>query len=370
MNSIYIHFPFCKSRCIYCDFYSTTLGQEHMAAYVSALKRELHLRRQYIIGTRVHNIYIGGGTPSLLPIPLLHDLFQAISQHYTLADDAEVTIEANPDDINAQWLEGIKGTPVNRISIGAQTFNDNTLRLINRRHNARQITQAVEATHQSGIENISIDLIYGLPDQTLEHWKHDLEQALSLPIKHLSAYSLTYEEGTPLHLMLKRGRVKEADEELSRKMYDHLLSETERAGFLHYEISNFALPDHQSRHNSSYWQSKPYLGLGAGAHSYDGNRTRRANLPDIKAYIAATDDPPHETEHLSDTDLYNEFVMTRLRTSTGIPLNQLSETDRNYCLQQAQPHINQHLLHLQSDHLSLTKQGIFTSNNIICDLMK
>ena len=370
MNSLYFHFPFCKSRCFYCDFYSTTLGQEYMAAYVEALVRELQLRRLYIIGTRVHNLYTGGGTPSLMPIPLLKQLFQTITKHFTLDTSAEITIEANPDDITPQWLEGIRETPVNRISIGAQTFNPHILRLINRRHTAQQITEAVSQAVSQGIENISIDLIYGLPDQTLDSWKHDLEQALSLPIKHLSAYSLTYEEGTPLDLMRQQALVTEADEELSRQMYDHLLSETDKAGFLHYEISNFALPDYHSRHNSIYWQGKPYLGLGAGAHSYDGNRTRRANLPDIKAYIAATDDVPNQTEQLSDNDLYNEFIMTRLRTSAGIPLQQLSETDREYCLRQAQPHISQGLLQINDNRLRLTKQGIFTSNNIISDLMR
>ena len=370
MNSLYIHFPFCKSRCIYCDFYSTTLGQDYMASYVEALKREMSLRRQYIIGTRVHTIYIGGGTPSLLPSDLLKELFEAIKAHFTLDEDAEVTIEANPDDVTEKWLKGLDGTPINRISMGAQTFNDESLRFIGRRHNAQQVIDAVKACQEAGFENISLDLIYGLPGQTFKLWQKDVEQALSLGIKHLSAYSLSYEEGTRLDTMLKQGLVKEADEELSRKMYDYLMTETSKAGFLHYEISNFALPGYHSQHNSSYWQGTPYLGLGAGAHSYDGKRSRRANLPDIKAYIAAKEDVPHETEELSNDTFYNEFIMTRLRTSKGIPLKELSQENCNYCLALAEPHLKHRLLCLQNEHLCLTKEGIFTSNDIICDLMK
>ena len=370
LNSIYIHIPFCKSRCIYCDFYSTTLGQDTMASYIEALEREMSLRRQYIKGTRVHTIYIGGGTPSLLPSHLLRELFDAILHEFSLDEDAEVTIEANPDDVTPDWLRGLEGTPVNRISMGAQTFDDKLLNLLGRRHNAQQVRDAVRLCKEVGIGNISLDLIYGLPGQTMDDWQSDVEQALSLGIKHLSAYALSYEEGTQLDAMLRKGLIEETDEELSRRMYDHLMSATGKAGFLHYEISNFALPGFHSRHNSSYWQSTPYLGLGAGAHSYDGHRSRRANLPDIKAYIAAKGDVPHETETLSDETLYNEFIMTRLRTSGGIPLDELSDDDRRYCLRMAEPHIVRRLLCIKDEHLCLTKEGIFTSNDIICDLMK
>ena len=367
---LYLHIPFCQSRCIYCDFYSTTLGQEFMASYVEALKREMSLRKQYIKGTRVHNIYIGGGTPSLLPSCLLQELYEAIARLWTIDEDAEVTIEANPDDVTREWLRGIEGTPVNRISMGAQTFSDRLLRFIGRRHNAQQTIDAVRACKEAGITNISLDLIYGLPGQTFEDWQRDVEQALSLGITHLSAYALSYEEGTRLEAMLRAGQVEEADEELSWQMYDYLMTATSQAGFLHYEISNFALPGYHSRHNSSYWQGVPYLGLGAGAHSYDGQRSRRANLPDIKAYISAQNDVPHETELLSDTALYNEFIMTRLRTSKGVPLDELPHQDRLYCLSLAEPHLKHKLLHINNRHLCLTKEGIFTSNDIISDLLK
>ena len=370
MNSLYFHFPFCKSRCIYCDFYSTTLGQETMAEYVEALERELLLRKNYIKCTRVRTMYLGGGTPSLLPTDLLRELFSAVNQHFTLEEDAEVTIEANPDDVSKEWLRGLEGTPVNRISMGAQTFNDELLRFLGRRHNAQQVVDAVKTCKEAGIRNISIDLIYGLPGQTMDDWKLDVERALTLGITHLSAYALSFEEGTRLDAMLKEGLVEEADEELSREMYDYLMRATSEAGFQHYEISNFALPGFHSRHNSSYWEGTPYLGLGAGAHSYDGLRTRRANLPDIKAYIAAKDDVPHETETLSDDSLYNEFIMTRLRTSEGIPLYELSPENRDYCLALADKHLKLNLLCIKNEHLCLTKEGIFTSNDIISDLLK
>ncbi|MBQ5871757.1 MAG: radical SAM family heme chaperone HemW [Bacteroidaceae bacterium] len=370
MNSIYIHIPFCQSRCIYCDFYSTTHAQGMMASYVQALIREMSRRKHYIECSRVNTLYIGGGTPSLLPAELLNAIFEAIHSNFTLTPDAEVTIEANPDDINNDWLKNISQTPINRISIGTQTFDDQILNFIGRRHNAKQTIKAVDACKQAGITNISLDLISSLPGQTMQHWQKDVDLALSLGITHLSAYTLSYEEGTKLYQMLINGDIKETDEELSRQMYYHLLNTTEKAGFQQYEISNFSLPGQHSRHNSCYWQGTPYLGLGAGAHSYDGIRTRRANLPNIKTYINATDDVPHENEILNDNELYNEFVMTRLRTTLGIPLDKLTANDRQYCLNIANPYIEKKLLSVKNNHLHLTKEGIFISNDIISDLMR
>ena len=370
MSALYIHVPFCQSRCIYCDFYSTTLGRDICLEYVRAVAREMSLRKQNLKDSRIHTVYLGGGTPSMLPAVALRELFDAIDRNFLLEMEAEVTIEANPDDVTKEWLRGVSETPVNRISMGAQTFNDNLLSFLGRRHNASQTAEAVRLCRGTGFQNISIDLIYGLPGQTMDDWKNDVEKALALGITHLSAYALSYEEGTRLDAMLKDGLVEEVDEELSRRMYDHLMSATAAAGFLHYEISNFALPGYHSRHNSIYWQGMPYLGLGAGAHSYDGIRCRRANLPDIKAYIAAKGDAPHETEELNDDELYNEFILTRLRTSSGIPLEELSPTDRQYCLSLASPHLKHQLLHIEDNHLRLSKEGIFTSNDIISDLMK
>ena len=377
MQGLYIHIPFCKSRCIYCGFFSTTM-LDLRQQYVDALCQEMKMRCQG--AENISTIYLGGGTPSQLTTDQLRQILHRAYIYNKVEKDAEVTIEVNPDDVTERFANDLTQLPVNRISMGAQTFNDRLLRFLSRRHDASQTVKAVEACKEAGITNISLDLIYGLPGQTMNDWQSDVEQAISLGITHLSAYALSYEEGTPLDKMLRRGDVEEADEELSRQMYNHLIAATRQVGFLHYEISNFALPGFHSRHNSSYWQGIPYLGLGAGAHSYDGFRSRRANLPDIKAYIAANsnvpnderllNDVPHEVEVLSDAELFDEFVMTRLRTSNGIPLDELSDDDRSYCLKQAEPHLAKHLLEVHNGHLCLTQEGIFTSNDIISDLMK
>ena len=222
-----------------------------------------------------------------------------------------------------------------------------------------------------GISNVSIDLIYGLPTQTMEQWQADVRQALALDVQHLSAYSLSYEEGTPLWRMMEQGRIEEADEELSLCMYEHLIDSTRAAGFTHYEISNFCRPGRHSQHNSAYWHGVPYLGFGPGAHSYDGMRTRRWNLSDMKGYVqAAGSMPPHQSEVLTDDELYDETVMTRLRTSEGLSLDLLTASYRAYCMAQAEPHLRAGRLEQAGSTIRLTRQGIFTSNDIISDLMK
>ena len=287
MAGIYIHVPFCKSRCAYCDFYSTTCGTLWMERYVAALQREMTVRRAEWHLPKANTLYLGGGTPSCLPVELLQEILHAAATLYPLTDDAEVTVEANPDDVTAQWLRAVGKTRVNRISMGVQTFDDALLALLNRRHDSRQAITAVDACQAEGLHNISLDLIYGLPGQTLAMWERDVRQALSMPISHLSAYALTFEEGTPLARMRDNNKVAEADEELSREMYQRLCLLAAEGGMQHYEISNFARPGCQSRHNSSYWQGEPYFGFGPGAHSYDGQRTRRWNLPDLKRYVAS-----------------------------------------------------------------------------------
>lgn len=369
-GGVYIHVPFCKSRCIYCDFYSTTQGQEFREAYVDALCREMVLRRSEINSSRVPSLYIGGGTPSQLSIHQLNRIFACIAECFNLQEDAEVTIEANPEDVTEAWLENLQSLPVNRISMGVQTFSDDLLCLLRRRHTASKAIAAVELCRRYGFHNISIDLIYGLPGQTMDVWKSDVEQALLLQVPHLSSYALSYEEGTALSLMLERGEICQVEDELSWQMYMWLMQETERAGMEHYEISNFCMPGMHSRHNSSYWQSKPYLGLGPGAHSYDGKFVRRANLPDLRDYVTSSGDVPHETEVLSESELYDELVMTRLRTAEGLPLDLLSEEERTYCLKMSQSHLKGGRMVFDNGRLRLTKEGIFVSNDIICDLMR
>ena len=368
---IYIHVPFCQGRCIYCDFYSTTEGEEWKSRYVDALLAELRLRRDELPLARVHSIYIGGGTPSQLPARALATILNEVCRLYPVDSDAEVTVEANPDDVTPEWLAALSHTPVNRLSMGVQSFDDALLRLIRRRHTAQQAVSAVEQAAGHGISNVSIDLIYGLPTQTMEQWQADVRQALALDVQHLSAYSLSYEEGTPLWRMLEQGRIEEADEELSLRMYEHLIDATQAAGFAHYEISNFCRPGRHSQHNSAYWHGVPYLGLGPGAHSYDGMRTRRWNLSDLKGYVqSAGSMPPHQSEVLTDDELYDETVMTRLRTSEGLSLDLLTAADRAYCMAQAEPHLQAGRLEQAGSTIRLTRQGIFTSNDIISDLMR
>ena len=368
---IYIHVPFCQGRCIYCDFYSTTEGEEWKSRYVDALLAELRMRRDELSLARVHSIYIGGGTPSQLPARALSGILNEVCRLFPVDSDAEVTVEANPDDVTPEWLAALSHTPVNRLSMGVQSFDDALLRLIRRRHTAQQAVRAVEQAARHGISNVSIDLIYGLPTQTMEQWQADVRQALALDVQHLSAYSLSYEEGTPLWRMLEQGRIEEADEELSLRMYEHLIDSTRAAGFTRYEISNFCRPGRHSQHNSAYWHGVPYLGFGPGAHSYDGMRTRRWNLSDLKGYVqAAGSMPPHQSEVLTDDELYDETVMTRLRTSEGLSLDLLTAAYRAYCMAQAEPHLRAGRLEQAGSTIRLTRQGIFTSNDIISDLMR
>ena len=368
-GGIYIHVPFCQSRCIYCDFYSTTYGAEWKRSYVDSLKREMQLRREEIDVTRVPSLYIGGGTPSQLPSTLLQEVFRAIQENFTLAKDAEVTIEANPDDVTPEWLAALSQTPVNRISMGVQTFSDSLLCFLNRRHTSHQAIEAVQRCQDAGYSNISLDLIYGLPGQTFEDWCRDVKLLLSLDVPHLSAYALSYEEGTALSKMLQDGKVDEASDELSWQMYEYLMNETAAAGMEHYEISNFAKPGMHSRHNSSYWDGSPYLGLGPGAHSFDGGCVRRSNDTSLKDYVCSTADVPHQKEVLTPEEQYDELVMTRLRTASGLPLSLLTPEQRSYCMEMAEPHIHSGNLVQDGLVLRLSRKGIFISNSIISDLM-
>lgn len=371
MAGIYVHIPFCRSRCIYCDFFSTTLPPTWQEPYVEAIGRELELR----VPKAISSLYIGGGTPSLLAPEVLHRLFSLIERHVPLTPDTEVTIEANPDDVTPTWIETLRETPVNRISMGVQSLDDNILRTLRRRHTADKARQAVSLIQEAGYVNLSLDLIYGLPGQTLQQFSHDVRELLSLGIPHLSAYALQFEPDTPLSQMKERGEVGEADEELSLACYESLLDLTAKAGFEHYEISNFALSGFRSRHNSSYWTGVPYIGLGAGAHSYDGVSTRSYNVEDISRYIQSLSHGtlPSCAEHLSEDELYNERVMLSLRTSEGLSLSSLlrdfGPQRHAYCLRMAQPHILGGRLKKTGETLCLTRSGLFVSDDIISDLM-
>ena len=373
MSGIYVHIPFCKSRCTYCGFYSTTFI-EHRQRYVDALCREYDMRRNYITLPPT-TIYIGGGTPSVLTESQLEQLFNTlgnIASKRCISQPEEVTLECNPDDVTESFAALLRLLPVNRVSMGAQTFNDERLRFLHRRHTSQQVALAVDRLRHAGIDNISIDLIYGFPGQTLKEWEADVDKALALHVEHLSAYALTYEEGTPLHHLLQQGRVHPIDEEQSRAMYYSLLDRTAAAGFEHYEISNFALPGRRSRHNSGYWNQTPYLGLGAAAHSFDG-KSRQWNVSDIMLYMEGVESGHlnYEGETLDADTRYNELVMTALRTSDGLFLHLLSPAQRSYCLHMASRYLDSGLLthDKEKDRLRLTRDGLFVSDMIIADLM-
>jgi putative oxygen-independent coproporphyrinogen III oxidase len=365
MSGLYIHIPFCASRCIYCGFYSTTL-ESLKADYVEALVGEMMLRSQPQDG--LQTIYLGGGTPSQLTHGQLEELFSYINKVYGLDPDRqEITMECNPDDVDEQLLAGL---PVNRVSMGVQSFSDARLHWLHRRHDAREARQAVATLRRMGVGNISIDLMFGFPGETLDDWDRDIDEALRLDVEHISAYSLMYEEGTPLYRMLEEGRATAIDDDLSNRMYLHLIDRLTAEGYEHYEISNFARPGFRSRHNSSYWHDVPYIGLGAAAHSYD-RKTRSWNVSDVRQYIAAirAGRRPAESEVIDDNTHYDEQVMTALRTCEGLRLDGLSSRRRDYLLRCAQPYMERGLLAQDDGWLHLTRSGILISNTIMSDLM-
>lgn len=342
--------------------------------YVAAVVEELKMRKEEC--GEVETLYIGGGTPSQLTPEALLYLFNGIQEHVTLLPTAEITLEANPDDVNPEWIETLKRTPVNRVSMGVQSLDDEILHTLHRRHTGKQALEAIRTLQDNGYHNLSIDLIYGLPHQSLEAFSSDVKTILSLDIPHLSAYALQFEQGTKLYDMREQGEVKEVDEELSLSCYEQLMDLTAKAGLEHYEISNFAKPGYRSRHNSSYWTKKPYVGLGAGAHSYDGARKRSSNCEDLAKYIQCIKEgkPASEEEYLDDDTLYNELVMLALRTREGLYLPEVevvySRERSLYIYRAAERAIKAGWLTKKADgHLCLTRQGLFVSDDVITDLM-
>lgn len=369
MAGIYIHIPFCKQRCSYCAFYSTTL-YNIKERYVDAICKELVMRKGYAGGETIETIYLGGGTPSTLPMELFGKICNTIYATYPVSENPEVTIECNPDDLTHEFLTQLKQLPFNRISMGIQSFNDAQLKRLGRRHNAEKARQAVANAREAGYDNISIDLIFALPGSTIAEWEHDLESAIALHPDHISAYNLTYEEGTPLHRMMKEGALSELSEEENLAQFHMLIEKFKEAGYRHYEISNFARPGHESRHNSSYWNDTAYIGCGAAAHSYN-ETSRQWNIADIKEYIKGIENgkPVFEIEHLSEEEQYNDTILTRLRTATGIPLEWMKERFssklNSYMLHAAEKEISLGNMKKEKRHLSLTEKGIFISDAVI-----
>lgn len=373
MAGIYVHIPFCKSRCIYCGFYSTTLF-DRQEEYVKSLIKEMDDRKDYLGSEPVKTIYIGGGTPSLLKPSSLERLCTTLQdRRHLIYNIEEFTMECNPDDITDEYAGLIASLGINRVSMGAQTFSDERLAFLHRRHRAGDVGKAVETLRRNGIENISIDLMFGFPDESISDWQSDIDEALSLGVQHISAYSLMYEEGTPLFRLLNDGKIREINEETSLRMYEMLIESLANHGFEHYEISNFALPGYRSKHNSSYWKQTPYLGIGASAHSYD-IVSRQWNVADVKDYIRLINASSHEyieeTEHLTDTERYNDLITTALRTCDGIDIGSLPQRHRDFILKASQKHIALGNLTLDNGIIRLTRQGLFISDSIMVDLIE
>lgn len=345
------------------------MRQEEAARYVKAVCRELELRAGYLADAPVSTVYFGGGTPSRLTPQQLGQIISAIDSVIGHKNLQELTVECNPDDITPQFVTALRDLGVNRISMGVQTFNPELLSFLRRRHTAAQALDAVRICRESGISNISIDLMYGLPGQTLDMFRDDLRTAISTGVQHISSYCLSYEENTPLLALRDQGKLIPADDDLCSQMFTLMCDTLRDGGYEHYEISNFCRPGFHSRHNSSYWDGTPYLGLGAGSHSYDG-RSRQWSPSDLDAYMEGVenDSPVFEIEQLSDADLYNEKIMLGLRTARGIDLSALSQKDRLSLLESARKFLSDGSLSLDGDYLRIPESDMFVSDTIISSL--
>lgn len=371
MAGIYIHIPFCKKACHYCNFHFST-AHHFLPDMISAIRKEAHLQQAYLT-EKVETIYFGGGTPSLISKYEVRSTIQELGQLFEVADDAEITLEANPDDITEDKLVGWKEAGINRLSIGIQSFFEEDLQWMNRAHNAQQAQNCIKMAQQQGFTNITIDLIYGTPDLSDEKWKHNVHTALSLNIPHLSCYALTVEPKTALAKMIATHQSENIDTDKQASQFSLLVAWTEAAGFEQYELSNFARPGFRSRHNSSYWQGKPYLGLGPSAHSFNGT-SRQWNIANNALYLKTVEAGlvPFEIEVLTDTQQLNEYIMTSLRTMEGISLKwvetNFGELKAAQLLNAAQKHLAHGHLSFEDDVLQLTIYGKFLADGIAADL--
>lgn len=350
---LYLHIPLCSSKCHYCDFYSVAARGVDTAAIVEAMNAEMR-HRAGELNAPLPSIYFGGGTPSLLSIEQISGLLTTARDTFGIANHCEITLEANPEQLTALYLTELRASGVNRLSIGIQSFSDDRLSAIGRRHSAERAVEAVRSAQSAGFDNISIDLMFGFYDMEQGEWSEQLDRAFSLGVQHLSAYQLSIE---PRTVFARRGVVTASDEQAAEQ-YEMLCAAARRAGFDHYEISNFALPDRRSRHNGGYWTGQPYLGIGAAAHSYDGRRTRRWNASSVRDYLAGTG---AESEHLEDFDLHNEFVMTRLRTAGGLSIQQYAALfEREFGRHKG--------VQVVGDRAFIAERDLFIADSIIADL--
>jgi oxygen-independent coproporphyrinogen-3 oxidase len=373
MAGIYVHIPFCKSRCSYCDFYSSTY-QGNREVLIQNICQELVEQKNFFLNNEIiKTIYLGGGTPSLLNNKDLNQIFETIKNNFTL-DLEEVTLEANPDDLSIKKISELKQFPINRLSIGVQSFFDKDLLFINRRHTAQQAIHAIKRCQDNGFENVSIDLIYGLPNQTLENWGENIETAISLNVPHISAYHLTFEGGTKITRQRDSGLFKEIDEDLSFEMYRLLIKKLTKANISQYEISNFAKYGFESKHNSSYWNETPYLGVGPAAHSFNG-KTRRWNISNSRLYLQLRKEHKifYETENIDTQTRYNDLIITSLRTIKGLDFNKFIKTFDNDIISYFEKEISRFRtsgdIIFKEGFYALSEIGIFKSDYIIEKLL-
>jgi oxygen-independent coproporphyrinogen III oxidase len=371
MPGIYIHIPFCKQACHYCDFhFSTSLAKKD--EMVLALAKEIRLRKNELRDEEIETIYFGGGTPSILQAEDLRLLIDEVYRNYNIAENPEITVEANPDDLSEERIIALSGNKINRLSIGIQSFFEEDLKLMNRAHNSAEAKKCLEIATRY-FDNISIDLIYGIPGMPNEKWLQNIEMALSFNVPHISSYALTVEPKTALHAFIQKRIIPPPDDEAAQEHFHLLADKLEENGFIHYELSNFAKEHYFSKNNSSYWLGKKYLGIGPSAHSYDGI-SRSWNVSNNSLYLKsiAQNNLPSETETLTKTDRYNEYIMTGLRTIWGISLDRIEkefgQPYLDYLNLQAGKYIEDHLLYVDDNILRATKSGKFLSDGIAADL--
>ncbi|MCY3998649.1 MAG: radical SAM family heme chaperone HemW [Flavobacteriaceae bacterium] len=371
MASLYFHYPFCKKACTYCNYHFSTSTSNHQTI-IDALIKELELRKLEI-NKPINTIYFGGGTPSLMSVFQIRQVLNKVFQLFCVDSDAEITFEANPDDISKKYLCELQQLGINRLSLGIQSFNNKELKTIGRIHDGKTALDSLKlVTNQ--FENFSIDLIYGLVHSTIESWKVNLTKALDYSPKHLSLYILTIEENTLLHHQISHGKIKLPEEKVIFDQYNHGVDYLETNGYMHYEISSFSLPRWKSQHNTSYWNNKPYWGFGPAAHSFDGKKTRSWNIENNHLYLKSIHQGklPKKEEVLTEIDRYNEYLMISLRTSQGIDLNRITtQWGKHYqtsLLHKASRYIKQKLMNQSQCRLKLTKHGKILADRIVSDL--
>ncbi|MFD2874455.1 radical SAM family heme chaperone HemW [Mucilaginibacter ximonensis] len=371
MAGIYLHIPFCKQACHYCDFHFST-SLKYKEDLLQALVKELHIQKDYLQGQTIETIYFGGGTPSILPPADINLLLDTITQLHTVAENAEITLEANPDDLDKARIQGLRQTLVNRFSIGIQSFFDEDLLWMNRVHRAHEAEASVKRAQDAGFENITIDLIYGYPLLTDAKWKHNLDKAFELEVPHVSSYSMTVEPQTALASFIRQHKQPAMNEQQSAEQFSYLMQAMQTRGFEHYEISNFCKPGHYSRHNSNYWRGVSYLGIGPSAHSYNGE-VRQWNIANNPKYIQSifTDQLPAEIEELTETNRLNEYIMTSLRTSWGLDLealNNIAAGAATELTKTATPYFDKGWITQNQNIITLTPTGKLYADHIAAEL--